>query len=312
MSFYNKEEFLSFEVIKAGLFTTIQDRGRFSFTHLGVTNSGVMDEYASLSAHKLLGNDLDTNILEITFSNFELLANEDTNICITGASCQFSINDISQNTWQVHKIHKGDSIKIGKLIDGQRVYLAVKHGFNIKKEFGSNSTTIKESLGGISGIQIKNGNILPYTKNNDEILNRWHIKHIPKYEKELTLRVLLSYQEDSFSDYEKEKFFNSTYTVTPDFNRMACKLKGEDISLSLDGIISEAITFGSIQIPKDGQPIILLEERQTIGGYPKIGTVLNIDCFKLAQMKIGGTIKFEEIDIDTAQKKLKEFYLTFK
>lgn len=303
---------MSFEIIKAGLFTTIQDRGRFSFSHLGVTNSGVMDEYASLTAHKLLDNDLDKNILEITFSNFELRANADTNICITGASCEFSINDISQKTWQVHKIYKGDTIKIGKLIDGQRVYLAVKHGFNIKKEFGSNSTTIKESLGGINGIQIKNNDILPYFENKENIIKRWKQEYIPKYEKELTLRVLLSYQESSFSDSEKEKFFNSSYTITPDFNRMACKLKGEAIHSSLDGIISEAISFGSIQIPKDGQPIILLKERQTIGGYPKIGTVLSIDCFKLAQMKIGGTIKFEEIDITTAQNKLRDFYRAFE
>jgi len=302
---------LSFKVIKAGIFTTLQDRGRFSFTHLGVTNSGVMDEYATLAAHKLLNNNLNDNILEITFSNVELLVIQSTTICVTGAVCEFYINDEIKNTWQTYKIKKDDTIKVGKIIEGQRVYLAVKNGFNIPKEFGSNSTTIKESLGGISGIQIKNNDILPYKKNDEEIVNRWHQEHLPTYSKELTLRVLLSYQENSFSKEEKEKFFNSIYTVTPDFNRMACKLKGEAIASSLDGIISEAITFGSIQIPKDGQPIILLKERQTIGGYPKIGSVLSIDCFKLSQMKIGGTIKFEEIEINTAQKKLKDFYSTF-
>jgi len=302
---------LSFKVIKAGIFTTLQDRGRFSFTHLGVTNSGVMDEYSTLAAHKLLDNDLNDNILEITFSNVELQANENTSICVTGAKCELYINDKIKNTWKTHTIQKDDTIKIGKILEGQRVYLAVKNGFEIPKEFGSNSTTIKESLGGISGIQIKNNDILPFAQNNETIINRWKEENIPKYSKELTLRVLLSYQEDSFSRYEKEKFFNSTYTITPDFNRMACKLKGESIASSLDGIISEAITFGSIQIPKDGQPIILLKERQTIGGYPKIGSVLSIDCFKLAQMKIGGTVKFEEIDITNAQDKLKDFYSTF-
>jgi len=302
---------LSFKVIKAGIFTTLQDRGRFSFTHLGVTNSGVMDEYATLAAHKLLDNNLNDNILEITFSNVELQANVQTTLCVTGAKCEFYINDEQKTTWQTHEIKKDDIVKIGKILEGQRVYLAVKNGFDIKKEFGSNSTTIKESLGGISGLQIKNGDILPYSQNDETIANRWHEEHIPTYSKELTLRVLLSYQEDSFSSKEKEKFFNSTYTVTPDFNRMACKLKGEVIASSLDGIISEAITFGSIQIPKDGQPIILLKERQTIGGYPKIGSVISIDCFKLAQMKIGSIIKFEEIDITTAQEKLKDFYSTF-
>jgi len=302
---------LSFKVIKAGIFTTLQDRGRFSFTHLGVTNSGVMDEYATLAAHKLLGNNLNDNILEITFSNVELQASQTTTICITGAKCEFYINDEIKNTWQTYKIQKNDIIKIGKINEGQRVYLAVKNGFDIPKEFGSNSTTIKESLGGIAGMQIKNNDILPYTQNDEIITNRWKERHIPNYKKELTLRVLLSYQEDSFSSYAKEKFFNSTYTITPDFNRMACKLKGEVIKSSLDGIISEAITFGSIQVPKDGQPIILLKERQTIGGYPKIGSVLSIDCFKLSQMKIGSVIRFEEIDIKTSQDKVKDFYSVF-
>jgi len=302
---------LSFKVIKAGIFTTLQDRGRFSFTHLGVTNSGVMDEYATLAAHKLLKNNSNDNILEITFSNVELQTNDTTTICITGAKCEFYINDELKDTWQTHTIQKNDIIKIGKILKGQRVYLSVKNGFEIPKEFGSNSTTIKESLGGISGIQIKNNDTLPYKKNNETITNRWKKEYIPKYTKEITLRVLLSYQEDSFAKKEKEKFFNSSYTITPDFNRMACKLKGEAVASSIDGIISEAITFGSIQIPKDGQPIILLKERQTIGGYPKIGSVLSIDCFKLAQLKIGGMIKFEEIDIKTAQKKLRDFYTTF-
>lgn len=302
---------MSFKVIKAGIFTTLQDRGRFSFTHLGVTNSGVMDEYATLAAHKLLDNNLNDNILEITFSNVELQASENTTICVTGAVCEFYINDEIKNTWQTYKIQKNDTIKIGKIIEGQRVYLAVKNGFKIPKEFGSNSTTIKESLGGLSGLQIKNNDILPYTQNDEIIINRWKEENIPEYKIELTIRVLLSYQEKSFSSEEKEKFFNSSYTVTPDFNRMACKLKGEPIMSSLDGIISEAITYGSIQVPQDGQPIILLKERQTIGGYPKIGSVLSIDCFKLAQIKIGGTIRFEEIDINTAQKKLRNFYSTF-
>jgi biotin-dependent carboxylase-like uncharacterized protein len=302
---------LSFKVIKAGIFTTLQDRGRFSFTHLGVTNSGVMDEYATFAAHTLLNNDLNDNILEITFSNVELLSSSNTMIALTGAKCELYINDKLQNTWQTHKIYKDDTIKIGKISEGQRVYFCVKNGFDIPKEFGSNSTTIKESLGGIAGVQIKNNDILPFTQNNRSIKKRWKKEYIPQYKKELTLRVIFSYQENSFSRKEKEKFFNSTYTITPDFNRMACKLKGASIISSSEGIISEAIAFGSIQIPKDGQPILLLKERQTIGGYPKIGTVLSIDCFKLAQMKIGTIVRFEEIDINTAQNKLKDFYSTF-
>ncbi len=302
---------MSFKVIKAGIFTTLQDKGRFSLSHLGVTQSGFMDEYASLAANKLLGNKLDTNLLEIAFANIELEATKSTCVAITGAYCDFYINDNLKQTWRTHHIKRGDRLKITKINQGQRVYLAVKNGFNILKEFGSNSTTIKESLGGIDGKQIKNADILDFDEFDKIVEKRWHRENLPIYEKELRLRVLLSYQEESFSREEKEKFFNSEFEITADFNRMACKLKGEAINSSLNGIVSEAIAFGSIQIPKDGQPIILLKERQTIGGYPKIGSVLSIDCFKLAQMKIGSKIRFEEIDIIEAQKKLKEFYSIF-
>jgi len=301
-----------FEVIKSGIFTLIQDKGRYGLTHLGVSNSGVMDEYAALMAQKMLDNDLDTNILEIVFGNVELKASTDTVVCITGAKCEFSINDVPSVTWKTYKVTSGDTLKIGKVIEGQRVYLCVKNGFDIKNEFGSCSTTIKEELGGLNGKQLKKGDELSYKKADCFYGNRLKEEHIPKYEEEvLTLRVVLSYQEDSFSQEEKDKFFSSTYKITPDFNRMACRLSGEEIHSDLNGIISEGISFGSIQIPKNGQPIILLKERQTIGGYPKIGSVLSIDCFKLAQRKVASQVRFEEIDIQTAQSKLKDFYNVF-
>ncbi|MDZ7907575.1 MAG: hypothetical protein U5N10_04710 [Gemmobacter sp.] len=139
-------------------------------------------------------------------------------------------------------------------------------------------------------------------------MNNIHLKKIHlKYEDELTLRVIFSYQENHFSkqapppppppppEKKSKKFLNSTYLVTNDFNRMACKLSGEAIKCDINGIISEGIAFGSIQIPSDGQPIVLLKDRQTIGGYPKIGVVLSIDCFKLSQARANTKIRFEEI-----------------
>lgn len=300
-----------FEVINSGFFTLIQDKGRFSFTHLGVTNSGFMDEFSALYAHKLLNNSMDTNLLEISFPNVILKSNVNTIISLTGAICEFFINDIQKDIWQTYKIKKGDILRIGKILKGQRVYFSVKDGFNIKKDFGSNSTTIKEQLGGLSGNQLKKGDFLPCNNCSKIIHNRLKKIYWPSYEDEIVLRVILSYQEDSFSKEEKQKFFNSTYKISPDFNRMACKLNGEKIKSNLDGIISEGIAFGSIQIPSDGQAIILLKERQTIGGYPKIGTVLSIDCFKLSQMKINSNVRFKEIDINTAQEKLRKFNSIF-
>lgn len=299
---------MSLEVINKPILATIQDMGRFSYADIGVSTSGVMDEYAYMYAHKILSNKVDTNALEISFSNVVFKAHDSTQIAITGAKCEFYINDILHDTWQSYNIKSGDIIKIGKILEGSRVYLAVKNGFDIKKEFGSNSTTIKEKIGGLNGDKLQQGDILPFSPSLAIHTQRLQQKFIPKYPNKLTLRVILCSQEETFSKEEKEKFFSSTYTVTNDFNRMGCKLNGEKITSTVNGIISEGISFGAIQIPSDGQPIILLKERQTIGGYPKIGSVLSIDCFKLAQMKIGTSIRFKEIDINTAQNKLKDFY----
>lgn len=121
----------------------------------------------------------------------------------------------------------------------------------------------------------------------------------------------MTYQDESFSKEQIDKFFSSTYTITNEFNRMACKLSGQEIKSDLNGIVSEGIVNGAIQIPSDGQPIILLKDRQTIGGYPKIGVVLDIDCFKLAQARPNCKIKFKQISLKEATKISKEFYLTF-
>ena len=302
---------MSFEILNEPIFTLLQDNGRYSYSHLGVSNSGVMDEYAYNWANKILKNEPNTNILEISFSNLILKSNANTQIAITGAICELFINDIPKKCWQTHNIKKDDIIKIGKILKGNRVYLGVKNGFNIKKEFGSNSTSIKENLGGIDGNKLKKGDILPF-ENSENFYNiKVKKEFIPNYENELILRVVLSYQENYFSKEEKKKFFSNTYTVTNDFNRMACKLSSEPIKCEINGIISEGISFGSIQIPSDGQVIILLKDRQTIGGYPKIASVLNVDCFKLSQAKTNTKIKFEEISYSTALEESRSFSKMF-
>ena len=302
---------MSLEVINNPILATIQDLGRFSYSHIGVSNSGVMDEYAYSYANKILSNDYGTNAIEISFSNVIFKAKASTQVAVTGAKCEFFINDILCNTWQSHNIKSGDVIKVGKILEGSRVYLCVSGGFNIKKEFGSNSTTIKEILGGINGNKLKSGDILAFGKPLLKYSRRLKEKFIPKYNEELTLRVILSSQEDNFLQEEKDKFFSSIYTVTNDFNRIGCKLNGEKINCEINGIISEGIGFGAIQIPNDGQAIILLKERQTIGGYPKIGSVISLDCFKLAQAKPNSKIKFEIISINDAQKLVRDFYASF-
>jgi allophanate hydrolase subunit 2 len=151
-------------------------------------------------------------------------------------------------------------------------------------------------------IRFKKGNELTYKEHLSFIQRRLQEHYIPTYDERLELNVVLSYQHQHFNTQEKEKFFSSEYRVTNEISRMGYKLKGEPISSNLDGIISEGIAYGSIQIPNDGQPIVLLKERQTIGGYPKIGVVLENDCYKLAQAKPNTKIRFKEISMEEAIK----------
>ncbi len=294
---------MGFEVLNGGIFTTVQDLGRFGFMHLGITQSGAMDELAYRWSQKLLG-DQNGNALEI-MAGLKLKATSSIQIALCGADLDFRLNGISRPIWQTHRIGAGDILSFERRISGQRAYLAVKGGFDVAKEYGSYSTTLREGIGS----KFKKGDLLPFDSCTDtHTIFRVKQAYRPDYEKSLTLRILLSYQEEHFSQEEKEKFFNSSYEVTLQSDRMGYKLKGPPITSTQDGIISEAIAFGSVQIPKDGQPIVLLKERQTIGGYPKIGTVLPIDCFRLAQAAIGSSVKFEAIGVAEAQENIKVFY----
>ncbi|MCK5855499.1 MAG: biotin-dependent carboxyltransferase family protein [Sulfurovaceae bacterium] len=300
---------MSFKIISSGIFTTIQDQGRYGFNHLGITHSGAMDEYAYLWGQKLLNNK--SNALEIMVG-LKLQATSSTIISLTGANLNFKINGISQAIWQTHVIKEGDTLSFDKRVSGQRAYLAVKGEFNGDKKYGSYATTLKENI----GKNLQRGDILEtetlVPNNGGKAFQFRTIQDfIPDYEKPLTLRLLLSYQEDYFTQEEKEKFFNSEYGITLQSNRMGYKLKGQAINPTHGGIISEAIAFGSVQIPKDGQPIILLKERQTIGGYPKIGTVLAVDCFKISQMTVGSKIKFEPIEMEEGERIMRKFYRFF-
>jgi len=302
---------MSLELLNSTFFVTIQDKGRFGYSHIGVTNSGAMDEYAYFIVNRLLKNSLDTNVLEIGCSNVIFKFHKNTKIALCGADSEIYLNNEKKELWKSFDVKKNDILKIEKILHGNWLYLGVFGGFNIKKEFDSNSVTIKENFGGLDGNILKKGVTLPFFKYKKFCNSFLKKEYIPNYKSELILRVIFSYQEKDFKKEEKEKFLNTDYFITKDFNRMAFKLKGEPIKCDKNGIISEGIAFGSIQIPKDGQPIILLKERQTIGGYPKIGVVLGIDCFKLSQAKFNTKIRFEEISYEEALKITRNFYLFF-
>lgn len=298
-----------FEVLNGGILATIQDSGRKGLGSIGVTESGAMDEHAFAWLNKLLDNPYGTNSLEIVFGGVKLKAVGRAVIALCGAKVDVTINNKQIELWKVYQIEDGDILNIGFATSGTRIYLGVKDGFQKELEFGSTSVCIKEGIGGES---IHVNDFLAYQSNKITIIRKLMAKYRPDFDEVLTLRVVSGYQWDLFEQEERMKFFQSQYKVTGQNDRMGYRLSGEKISSTCKGIISEPIAYGSVQIPSHGEPIVLLKERQTIGGYPKIGSVIPIDCFALAQRKQDSLVKFELIGLNEARELCQQFYRFFK
>lgn len=294
----NDSTSLGFRVINPGMLTLIQDLGRFGCHNIGLTTGGPLDPLAFKWANKLCANADNTSCLEITIGGLELEVQLDTTFCVTGAKLPLTINGQIKPQWQSLSVHKGDIVKLGFVSEGMRAYLAVAGGFNIEPMFKSVSTVIREGVGGFDGGKISIGQVLPFTANNTA--HHRKLNKPPTYHTEVTLRVLVGYQHEAFTQVQKRIFFSGQYTVSESCDRMGYRLNGPQTKPSIDGILSEGICLGAIQVPADGQPIVLMNDRQTIGGYPKIGSVVSIDLAKLAQCGPGATVTFEEISIEQA------------
>jgi biotin-dependent carboxylase-like uncharacterized protein len=298
-----------FEVLNGGIQASIQDLGRVGLSSVGVSEAGVLDEYSYNLLNQILQNPYGTNALEILFGGVKLKAKGEGVFALSGAKADITLNNKKIEFYKTYQLKDGDILNIGFASKGARIYLGVKGGFEVKEEFGSSSVSIKEGIGG-SVISPKDFLKFSTCRQNYNVLLKEEYR--VEFENVIELRVVKGYQWDLFEKKEREKFFSSTYEVTSQADRMGYRLSGEKILSSVGGIISEGIAYGAIQIPAHGEPIVLLKERQTIGGYPKIGSVVRIDCFKLAQAKQGDKIKFKLVSLDEAMKSCKKFNSFFR
>lgn len=291
------------EIISAGMLSTVQDLGRFGVMKNGFTQSGVMDAYSTKIANKLCKNDINAPVIEMTMLGITAKFKGEHIFAISGGIFDVSLNGNSIRTNKAYIAKDGDVLSIKGAKQGLRCYLAVAGGFDVPLFMGSASTNLKINVGGFNGRKLKAGDILKIGKADK-------IKNIEKrelsentYNNTVKVRVVLGPQDDMFSENDLMLFSKQQYTVTSDLDRMGIRLWG----IALRGkekleIISDAITFGSIQITNSGMPIILMADHQTTGGYAKIATVISADLPKLAQVKPNDKISFEIIDIDTAEK----------
>jgi biotin-dependent carboxylase-like uncharacterized protein len=295
---------MSMRVVQPGVLSLLQDAGRTGAHRIGLTTGGPLDFEAFHYCQTLLQNHINSTLIEISVGGLELTAEVDTHICYTGADLALQINDEAANTWAVHQVSAGDSIKLGYAKSGCRGYLGVAGGFDIPPYLGSTATVQREHVGGLSGSALAAGDQLPCQPT--ALRKRLYLspQDQPRYHNQVTVRVVPGYQVGHFSRVEQRRFFGSPYTVSKQSDRMGYRLEGSAVQCAIDGINSEGISFGAIQIPPDGQPIVLLNDRQTIGGYPKIGAALSLDAGRMAQLQPGGIVHFAPITPGTARKAL--------
>lgn len=294
---------MAFEVIKPGFLTLIQDYGRRGRQHLGMTTGGPMDEHAFLWANHLLGNGFNAAALEITVGQLQLRATAATQFAIAGADLDARLNDRPIEPWRSYRIGAGDRLSFGGPKTGLRAYLAVSGGFRVPAHYGSCATVMREGSGGPdrTGRKLAAGDRLPFAPTPPQMTMRVPQTFIPDYSAPLCLRVLEGYQHAFFEASELAKFYCSEYRVSQQIDRMGYRLSGPPVASQLDGIISEGISFGAIQLPKDGQPIVLLRDRQTIGGYPKLGCVASLDAGQLSQRAPGAPVRFRRADFSEVE-----------
>jgi len=295
------------EITKASFPALFIDRGRIQQQSLGLTQSGPMDEYAFLWANKLLGNDLSAACIEITFGTFSIKALQRCQVAITGANFNARLNEHNLANWETISLIKGDELVFnGPQMKGTRAYLAIKGGFDCPKPFQSACTVKRESLGGFNhgeALQIGDKLVSLVEQTQAQTVNiSVYPKLIRAYDNKSTIhcRFIPACQWSLFSSQDQQRFLSQAYRISSQSDRMGIRLEGEKLKPYNDGIISEGIALGAIQVPPDGQPIVLMRDRQTIGGYPKLGTVLSTDIEKIGQAMPGQTIQFHVSDIKTA------------
>ena len=301
----------NFEVIRSGINTTYQDFGRKNLYHIGVPFSGAMDNRNYLISNKLVNNKINSAVIEFAYQGPMLKFNgESTTFAISG-DVNFNIkrkkNSILEkgNSYQTYNLKSGDEIDILSTNRSVYGYLAIAGNIDVNLFGNSCSTNTKAKIGSNNGEKIKKGDKI-FFSNSD---NKTQIKKLNYINTKIEqIRVIRGTNYDYFSKESKNIFFKNEFNVTKLTDRMGMRLEGNKIKNIVDtNIKSEGLIKGTIQIPADGNPIIMLSDHGTIGGYPKIGVVISADYDKLVQIVPGSKIKFKEVSLSDAEK-LYKFY----
>jgi biotin-dependent carboxylase-like uncharacterized protein len=292
-------------VVDPGPLTTIQDLGRPGYQRVGIPPSGPLDRMAFVLANRLVGNPDGAAGLEFTLRGPRLEVSRECVVAVTGAEMGFSMNGQAAPAWTAVRLRPGDAVAFRMVEAGCRAYLAVAGGLDTAPALGSRATYLRGRLGGLEGRPLRKGDSLP-VGTPAAALGRLEGRTVPSsrrphYPAEVECRVILGPQDDRFTPEGIAAFLGGPYEVTPYSDRMGYRLKGPLITHARGhDIFSDGIPLGGIQVPGEGQPIVLLVDRQTTGGYTKIATVISVDIGRLGQARPGHRVGFRQVTLAEA------------
>jgi len=305
---------MSLRVLKAGIFDTIQDNGRTGFSKWGVNPGGAMDRYALRISNALLGNSLEEAAIELHFPASQFLIESDLLISICGADFSAEINAQPLPLWKPLWARAGSVITFSNKKQGNRAYLSVLGGFDLKPWLGSLSTNTKIEAGGMEGRILKKDDILetnafnlkPILPQHDQVfVFPWYASHHFVYQDPEQIFFIEGNEWDWLSDESKFHFEHKVFEIDPSSDRMAFHLNGEPLFYKTrTELLSSAVSFGTIQGLPSGKLMTLMADHQTTGGYPKIGHVISAHLPKLAQLNARQPFKFKKIKFEEAEKML--------
>ena len=298
-------------VLRPGLFTTVQDLGRWGFQRFGMPVGGAMDPIALRCANRLVGNADSAAALEVTVRGPELLFERGAVIAVTGGEFDVSLDGVSVPGWTAVEVKPGWRLAIGARRSGARAYLAVAGGLDVPPALGSRSTHVRSRTGGLGGRTLTRGDVLgggqPGSDAWDRIGRSVPTASRPAYTPSPTLRVVIGPQAEAFIPEALDVLTQSRYVLTPQSDRMGYRLAGSPlVHAGSADLVSDATPLGAIQVPANRQPILLMADRQTTGGYPKLAVVVSADIPLAAQLLPGDEIRFAVVGVAEAQQILRE------
>jgi len=293
-------------VLAPGVRTTVQDAGRYGYQAIGVPPAGAMDRDALETANLLVGNDRHEACLECTVGGLEFVCGLPAVMALCGAPVEPKVNGIPAAMYETLCLSPGDTVSLGIAGRGMYAYLAFAGGFAVEPVLGSRSTYVPAGFGGWEGRPLRAGDTLPLREPSTRLPARTKLL-VPEtnrrlYPPELAVRAIRSHEADRFEPGSVERFFSEPYRVTAQSDRMGCRLDGMPLAHRRGAdILSSGVQSGTVQVPGDGKPIVLLADRQTTGGYTRIAHVIQADLGILAQARPGDTVRFVETTLEEAR-----------